>query len=105
MLWSYNYCHAKQNNHENLPQKPKGKVMNLTDTAVFERFSLHDQQHARMDERVKVVEVGHRDVWNTIDGMRNLISSVRIQVASIVAVGVLVQAVFTAYLVYKITKG
>lgn len=79
--------------------------MPLTDTQVLERFSDQEIRHARIDERVKTVESSTQEAWSAIDGMRNLITSVRLQVAGIVAVGGIAQAIFTAYLVYRITKG
>lgn len=79
--------------------------MPLTDTQVMEKFTDHEIRHARIDERVKSVESSSQEAWSAIDGMRNLITSVRIQVAGIVAIGGLLQALLTAFLVYKITKG
>lgn len=79
--------------------------MPLSDTHVLERFSAQDQAHARLDERVKAVETGHRDTWDTIDELRRLLTSVRLQVAAIVAIGGFAQALLTAFLVYKVTKG
>ena len=79
--------------------------MPLTDTQVLERFNEQELSHARIDERVKVVETSHRDVWTTINEMRQMITSVRIQVAAIVAIGGFAQAILTAFIVYKITKG
>lgn len=79
--------------------------MPLTDTAIMEKFGVLNQGQATHSAQITSLDEGLESAWNAIDKMRDMISSVRVQVAAIVALGGLAQAVLTGYIVYKITRG
>jgi hypothetical protein len=76
-----------------------------TESAILDKLSNFGATQAGHAARIDTLE-GEKDIlWKAIDKIRDSVSGLRAQVASIVAVSAVVQTIVTAFIVWKITKG